>query len=852
MEILFVILLIGMLGLYMSNSTLKTRMDRLEAMLDEHRGGRAAVEPAAGAPPVAAAEPRAFEMEPEPALAPVPEPEPATAAFDWQPDGVLEQEAAQSETLGGLFERLVAGRLLIWLGGVALVLAAVFLIRYSIEVGLLTPLHRMIAAAIFGIALIGAGEYARAGRFADDPRIAQALVGAGIAVLYATTYGSHALYGLLDTKMTSGAMVTVTALALLLSLRHGAPTAVMGLVGGFLTPLLVGDANSGAVPLLAYLMVLDLALFALAWRRGWTWLAAAATVLSFVWTGWLLGRPPDDALAAGVFVILLSLAASLVRVGQSGMLSKLQPITIGLVQVFVLVARTDIGLQAWILFAVLAAAAMALAALRPVFRFAPPLALGLALVLLASKAMNGQDVLVPWAAEGITFLFAGGGLGLALWRRGLIWTAIACVGAAGPLLIVRLFRPELLVRPGWGVLALALAMVPALLVWARRDRAGDETPPDGGLLIAGGAAAVLLGAAVWDLIPPNWVAAGWLVVALGAALAARKLRDLALSMVAAVAIAAGLLRCLYMLPDPTDAIVGGVIGQPVLAWSLPGAMNALTALAVPAILLMVIHFALPPVRARRFLLSLASALALFALYSWYKQAWGLEGGEEWARYGLLERTLLTQALFLGGWLLGAGIVRLPRIDAQAARRAGVVLTAVAAARLVWFDIVTLNPAFTGQWVGEIPVFNLLLPAFLPSAVWLYAARRRAEAATRSGLWLAGFLAALVAGVALLVRQGFQGAYLDGYDLPIAEFYGYSLAGLIVAIGLIVAGVRLKDKALRLAGLLLLTATISKVFLVDASELEGILRILSFLGLGVALIGIGRLYGPVLRAEAGGT
>ena len=69
-----------------------------------------------------------------------------------------------SETLGGLFERLVAGRLLIWLGGIALVLAAVFLIRYSIEIGLMTPAARMIGAAVFGLVLLGAGEYARAGR----------------------------------------------------------------------------------------------------------------------------------------------------------------------------------------------------------------------------------------------------------------------------------------------------------------------------------------------------------------------------------------------------------------------------------------------------------------------------------------------------------------------------------------------------------------------------------------------------------------------------------------------------------------------------------------------------------------
>ena len=103
---------------------------------------------------------------------------------------------------------------------------------------------------------------------------------------------------------------------------------------------------------------------------------------------------------------------------------------------------------------------------------------------------------------------------------------------------------------------------------------------------------------------------------------------------------------------------------------------------------------------------------------------------------------------------------------------------------------------------------------------------------------------------LLVRQGFQGAFLTGPDMPTAEFYAYSLAGVLLSLGLLLAGIRLPDKALRLAGLLLLTATIFKVFLIDASALEGIWRILSFLGLGAALILIGRLYGPVLRAGAG--
>jgi uncharacterized membrane protein len=309
-----------------------------------------------------------------------------------------------------------------------------------------------------------------------------------------------------------------------------------------------------------------------------------------------------------------------------------------------------------------------------------------------------------------------------------------------------------------------------------------------------------------------------------------------------------------MVPELWTALAGAPMGLPVTAAVLPTALAGLYSLALPALLLAALHWALPPLppRGRWLLPGAAGLFAIAAIYLWFKQAFGLAEGADFVARGLIERTLITQALFAAGWLLGGGIVRPPLLAPGRARLAGTILTAIAAARLIWFDMVLFNPAWEDQWVGPIPVLNLILPEYLLSAFWLYAARRRAEAATRSGFWLAAFLAALIAGVALLVRQAFHGAILTGGEMPIAETYGYSLAGLAVAIGLILAGMRLPDKALRLAGLVLLTATIVKVFLVDASALKGVLRILSFLGLGVALIGIGRLYGPVLRAERDGS
>ncbi len=774
----------------------------------------------------------------------------AEAALEAPEETAVREEPR--ETLGGLFERLVAGKLLIWLGGIALVLAAIFLIRYSIEVGLITPAARMAGAGVFGLLLLGAGEWARAGRLKDDPRIAQALVGAGVAVLYATVYGSQILYALIDSGTAFAGMSAVTVAALVLSLRHGAPTAVMGLVGGFLTPVLVGSQNQSAAPLLVYLALLDIALFALAWRRGWTWLAAAATLLSFVWTFYIVAdRGPEDALLGGVFISGLALAAGLVRPGAGRQLALLQPLGLGLLQLAILVARTDVGAPAWGLFGALSLAAILLACFRREHWPAPPAALVFALLLIGVKAGFGPDEFVRLAALGIGLLFGGAGLVLARRAPAVMWTALGVAGLTGPWLILRCLRPDYLTLTQWGGLAAALALGPVLLIWRQRRRAGPDLPADLPLLAAGGGAALLAGAAVWDLAAPDWIAAGWLGVALALALTARRLGDLALGTVAVVAILCGVLRALWTVPELSAAWFQALAGVPVLAADLPGALRTLAALAVPALLLGAIRFALPPLpmRARRALPILAGAFAIAALYLWFKQAFGLADLDDFARRGLLERTIITQALFASGWLLGARWLRLPRIAPDSARLAGTILTALAAARLIWFDTLLFNPVLKEQWVGAEPLVNLILSEYLCGAGWLYLARRRAAEKASTWPWFALFMLVLSVATALLVRQYYHGAILSPESMSAPnEAYGYSLAFLALSIGLIVAGVRLPDKALRLAGLMMLTATIVKVFLVDAAALTGLLRILSFLVLGIALIGIGRLYGPILRAE----
>jgi uncharacterized membrane protein len=828
------LLLIAVLVLIALHVRLSARVRALEALLEG--------KPAEPAQPVATGASRERQST---AMAGATPPSPEVALrtgaqprLDAPEEAQLPAERPAGTSLAGLFEQFVGGRLLIWIGGIALAVAGIFLVRFS--AGLITPAVRMVLAGLFGLVLLAGGELARSRSGSlPDPRVPQALVGAGILVLYAAPYGALTLYQLISIATASTLMVTVTAAALILSLRHGAPAGVMGLAGGFATPLLVGDPASGAVPLLGYLALLDIALFALASRRGWTWLAAGAVLLSLVWSGLLLGQPRGDALAAGGFIVALSIGASVLRVGPGWHLDFIRPALLGLVELAVLVARTDLGAPAWLLFAALSAASFLLATRRADYRPIPAVALAIALLLILLKVQLGKELL-PEAA-GVTLLFGLAGMAFALARRErLLWASVASGAFSGPVLIFRLMQPGMVPDSWYGIAAMLLAAGPLLLAWLTRH---DE---DGKARAIATATALLLAAVgLSDLVPGDLVPAVWLILSATTALAAGRLGDERLSRLALAVVGAALLMAAARIGPFWNALLMSFAGVPPLAGQLPTAATALFALALPGVMLVALLRLIAP-GARGWLLGAALFCLVAAAYILFKRGWALADAEDFVARGFAERLIFTQALFGLGWLICR--LPIPALADRERRIIGLVFTAVAAARFAWFDIAIANPVLVPQSVGSLPFANLLVPAYLLSAFWLYAARRASDSGLRSGIWLSLFLAALVAGVMLLVRQAFQGPILTAPIVSASESYAYSLFGLLLSLALLLFGIRLADKALRIAGLALLTATILKVFLGDASALEGLLRILSFLGLGVALIGIGKLYTKVLDAE----
>jgi hypothetical protein len=174
---------------------------------------------------------------------------------------------------------------LTWISRIAVVtvvLALAFFFEYAFENHWITAAGRVVLGVACGAAALGSGErFRRKGQGA----FAQALTAAGIAFLYLSVWAAFGLYGLIAQPAAFGLMVLVTAGAGALALRcDGAAVAMLGLAGGFATPLLLG---SGRNPwfVLGYALVLDLAAAFAGRRRRWRWvevLALAGTAVLYI------------------------------------------------------------------------------------------------------------------------------------------------------------------------------------------------------------------------------------------------------------------------------------------------------------------------------------------------------------------------------------------------------------------------------------------------------------------------------------------------------------------------------------------------------------------------------------------
>jgi hypothetical protein len=202
------------------------------------------------------------------------------------------------------WESLVGVRLFSWMAGVTLLVAAVAFLRYSMEHGWLGAPVRMAIGLAVGVALLVVCETEKAQRYRPT---ALALTAAGIATLFSTLYAAHALWQLLPALAAFGLMALVTAVAVLLSIRRDSVfIALLGLVGGFATPMLLSTGEDRPIGLFSYLALLNVGLSWVAYRRRWPLLSSLSLGFTALYQlGWVMRflEPGKLPVALGIFLV---------------------------------------------------------------------------------------------------------------------------------------------------------------------------------------------------------------------------------------------------------------------------------------------------------------------------------------------------------------------------------------------------------------------------------------------------------------------------------------------------------------------------------------------------------------------
>jgi uncharacterized membrane protein len=753
-------------------------------------------------------------------------------------------------------EQRLGGGVFFWIGAVMLALAGAFLVKYSIDVGLLSPAVRIFLGLLLGAALLAGGQWLRK----ESPNAAQALAAAAVADWFASLFAATSLYHLISPVFGFACLAIVTAIGIALALREGPVVGLVGLAGGFITPAIVSSGTPRPGVLFTYLFLIQLGALVLQHKRGWWHLAALGTGGGLIWAvGWI-GLDHDARLGA-IWLPLFLVATDLTQIwslyGKGGVaVSAPMRQTAGAASAgcFLIMAgwlaASGYHLDDWAFFAFMSIAHLAAARRTPSEEL--PALIGAAIVVAtfaawspfdfqwASPALvdRSDDILVVGTLLGI--VYGAGGFWFEFGARSPArWAGLSTLGTAFLFGGAYLNLDRAALWLDWPILAAVLAALHAGAV-THLDRLRRTEPVyTGALGLHCLAVAGFLALAVPMRFEHEWIAVSWAIE---------------LPVMALVAVRLDLPRVRRGIWAGGALIVGAVLlsGFPVgdglffnrllYGIGMPCAGMIATALVLRR------GTADREARLLMLALQLAGAVLLALLV-------GLEIDHAIGRIapdsgGNLLRAGLAATLWAA---LAGGLYRLDRRQVQPDRAiayaaAGFVTLACLAELAA---LIAFNPLFVPIDVGATAVINRLLLAYAAPAVLLLLVadeirRRPAKDAALAARLLSLF--GLVVGfvwISLAVRQVAHGAILSDAAVTDAEQYGYSAIWTLYGLLLLGLGTWKRSQALRYASAVVILGTVTKVFLVDASDLTGLFRVASFLGLGLSLIGIGYLYQRLL-------
>ena len=765
-------------------------------------------------------------------------------------------------------EQALASRWFVWIGGVAIAIGGLLFVKYAYDNGLISPSLQIFLGLVLAAGLVFAGDKLR--RKTEGPDyVPAALSAAGLATAFASIYAAYALYELVGPTTAFIGLALVGLGAFALSLRQGPLIAALGILGSYVTPMMISTPDPSGWSFFPYLLIILASCFAVLRRRPWWWLGYASIAGSALWSFLWLGGPFEtiDILPLGLFAICVGVIALFAISGRAILAretgSLLNPVnmsvalklgSVGVVAASLvlaaLVLKSDHASTALVLFFVGMAGVAALSWFKQGETAA---ALAAALLSLVVLMVWQQAAFTEWAMDerGLwSSVLGGDALPFLRWMLA-VGTAFACLGLGGffkktpPVTwsILAAGAALLFVAGAWGrvdgllsdstwaVIGLAAAAALLVAVWLRRGQISEAASNLAAGILATGAAGLLL------FSEDRMLDGMWLTIGMAglAAAYAFSTRSLAVKLLGPIAAAFGSLTTLRLFVSRElwndDRTLP--LGQ---HWPLYGYGGPVALFYVGARWLKSSGHNKSATALEGLSLGLVISLVSLELRV-------LIGG------GLTfdEPQLLEMAAHILTWLGAAyGLMYRQQIFSSVISLWGArILVAVSCAAIVLLSLGILNPVVSEDPIGSgNVVFNALLLAYLAPIVLLGFIARRLDALD----WLKfrpaiGVLALVLAltYVTLETKRVFQGPALVAQSLSIAESYAYSAVWLVSALALFVAGINLARQYIRYAGLAVIVLVVLKVFLWDMSSLEGLYRIASFIGLGLSLVGIGWLY-----------
>jgi uncharacterized membrane protein len=738
---------------------------------------------------------------------------------------------------------------MVWLGGSCVGLSGIFLVKYSIDQGLLGPTARIVLALAMGFGFHALAAFLRKRLESHQDAVASLAGGASI-ILYAALLAALHLYQMLPAGVIFVLLAIISILTMLTAFQYGPLLAAIGILGAYAVPILVNTGSNNVAGALIYSGIITLSAFILfRWIfRRWLWIGVI--LASAAWWIIAFAKHADWAVMSGYLVVMLYAVlaihkgdwllnfrypldkanhighALIDRILSLDSDERYRACVIGLTTLAWLGGFTYADLNFFGMVALLAypAVLLWLCVNRPVLTVAAVFAaLGCVALLSLSHisdipAFNQQtqtQILI-----GLGTLFTLGGLwNLKHSHYFGFWSLFTSLSPVATLGLAYLTLYDFADDKQWAIIALILALAYSAIAKKIQSNGVSQSATCSWFISAH--AAYSLAAIIYLNEAGLTLALAAQTISLAYLSKQYQMPLLAPCMKALVAIIIARLTFNPYLPEYalTPHWPLWVFGSPLVCCALSWWMLIQ--------------------REQRLSLWLQGAsLHLLALTVISETRYLLYNGDVFT-FDFTQKEAAVNTLTWGS----LGLVYLYRAHLANSiswlyKIASALLLAGAAANYVGGSLLLFNPLhYFGLWLSDTPILNALLLMYLVPSLLLLLSTTLFTGQLKK-LVLLATAASLFVWINMEIRHLWHGSDMHMIKGALqGELYTYSVVWLALAIGILVTAIKLNKLIVYRTGMIVLMGVVAKIFLFDMSGLTGLLRVSSFLGLGLCLLAI---------------